>query len=118
MKGFRFYAAMPESRGSKSASKAHPFDPWTVARLKAKARATTAKPYRCDLVAVPLDDYGRPGWQGATQNMDAIATAIEGNPLSYCYGGVSREWLAKRCTRIPEDLARQLSPELFTYLES
>ena len=114
MKGHRFYAVMPESRGSKSASKAHPFDPWTVARLKAKAD----EGFRCDLIAVTLDDSGQPLWQGATLICDAFATAIEGNPLSYAVNGVSRDYLAKRATRVPADLARRLSPELFTRLES
>ena len=114
MQGYRFYAVMPESRGSKSASKAHPFDPWTVARLKAKAD----EGFRADLVAVMLDDSGQPLWQGATLICDAFATAIEGNPLSYCVTGVDRDYLAKRATRVPADLARRLSPELFTRLES
>lgn len=113
MKGYRFYAAMPEARGSKSASKANPFDPWTVARLKEKA----ADGFKTDLVAVLVNDTGAPYWQGATGNMDAVSTAIEGNAFSYCFCSVGREWLAKRCTRVPEDLARQLSPELFTYLK-
>lgn len=114
MKGFRFYAAMPEARRSKSASKAYPRDPWTVARLTEKAEAG----FHCDLVAVLLDDRGNPLWQGATLNMDAVTTCIEGEPLSYTLGGVSRDWLSTRATRIPEAIARKLSPELFTRLES
>ena len=110
MKGYRFYAVMPESRGSKSASKRHPFDPWTVARLKEKA----AEGFRCDLVALALDEKGRVYWERAgTDRMSAIATAIEGDHLSYMYCGISRAWLAKRATRIPAELARQLSPEFF-----
>ena len=114
MKNYRFYAVMPEARLSKSASKAHPFDPWTVARLKAKA----ATGFRCDLIAVFLDDSGSPLWQGLTLSFDTMATAIEGNALSYCICGVHRDYLRNRATRIPESLARQLSPELFARLES
>lgn len=114
MKGFRFYAVMPEARGSKSATKANPLFPWTVKALQAYADSGG----RVDIAAVILDERGRPCWQGATQNMDAFTTAIEGDALSYCVCGVSREFLASRCTRIPETLARALSPELFTRLES
>lgn len=114
MKGFRFYAVLPAARGSKNASKANPFFPWTVKALQAYADSGG----RVDLVAVILDERGRPYWQGATQNMDAMATAIEGDALSYCVCGVSRDFLVSRCTRIPESLARALSPELFTRLES
>lgn len=114
MKGYRFYAEMPQERESKSASKAHPFFPWTVAALREKAD----QGFRCDLVAVPIDDNGRLLWQGNSLCFDIVSVAIEGNRLIYCIGGTSREYLAKRCTRIPEDLARKLSPELFHYLES
>ena len=115
MQGYRFYAVMPESRGSKSASKAHPFDPWTVARLKAKAD----EGFRADLVAVMLDPHrpGQPVYTNAGY-LESLSPAIEGNPLSYAVNGVSRDYLAKRATRVPADLARRLSPELFTRLES
>jgi hypothetical protein len=114
MQGYRFFAVMPEARKSKSASKANPFDPWTVARLREKA----ADGFTCDLIAVDLDEQGKPLWQGSTLNMDATAPAFEGNPYTYQGCGVSRDYLAKRATRIPEALARQLSPLLFQNLES
>lgn len=113
MKGYRFYAAMPEARRSKGKSRAFPVA-WTVAGLQARANAGGA----ADLVAVYLDDAGRPYWQGSTQSMDAVTTCVEGNPQSYCGCSVSRDYLAARCVRVPESLARQLSPELFRYLES
>lgn len=111
MQGYRFYAVMPESRGSKSASKAHPFDPWTVARLKAKAD----EGFRADVVAVMLD-RGQPVYTNAGY-LESLSPAIAGNPLSYAVNWVSRDYLAKRATRVPVDLARRLSPELFTRLE-
>lgn len=114
MKNYRFYAVMPEARKSKSASKAHPFDPWTVARLREKA----ATGFRCDLIAVLLDDNGRELWQGSSLCFDVIAPAIEGNPFSYTLCGAHRDHLRARATRIPEPLARDLSPELFQRLES
>ena len=113
MKGFRFYAEMPEERKSKSASKAYPFFPWTVKALRERA----AEGFRCDCVALILGDNGRPVYSG-NWIADAIGVAISGNRLSYCLAGVADDYLQKRCVRIPEDLARILSPELFRYLES
>lgn len=113
MKGFRFYAEMLEERKSKSASKAYPFFPWTVKALRKHA----AQGFRCDVVALILDDNGRPVYSGQWI-ADAIGVAISDNRLSYCHAGVADDYLRSRCVRIPEDLARILSPELFRYLES
>lgn len=113
MKGFRFYAEMPEGRRSKAASKAHPMFPWTVAALRGHA----ARGGRAQVAAVPLMDNGRPCWT-PSGSMDAIAMGIEGNPLSYTLTTVDPGYLRQRCIRIPEDLARHLSPELFAKLEA
>ena len=112
MKVYRFYAEMPEGRRSKSASKANPF-PWTVAALRDRA----AQGFRCTLVAVPLDDDGRPLWHETDLCMDAVTVAIEGNHYHYGWNSVHVDYLRNRCTRISEDLARVLSHELFRYLE-
>lgn len=113
MKGYRFYAEMPESRRSKSASKAHPFFPWTVAALREQAAAG----FSACVAAVYLQDDGRPLYTGSG-NVECVSVAIDGNHSSYCTTSASRDYLAKRCTRIPEELARTLSPGLFAYLES
>ena len=113
MKGFRFYAEMPEERKSKSASKANPFFPWTVAALRKRA----AQGFRCDSVALIIGANGRPVYSGNWM-ADAVGVAIAGSGLSYCHAQVADDYLAKRCTRVPEDLARILSPGLFRYLES
>lgn len=113
MKGYRFYAEMPQDRKSKSASKANPFFPWTVKALRERA----AQGFRCDVVALIIGDDGKPLYSG-NWCADAVGMAIEGNRLSYCHAQVSDDYLSKRATRIPEDLARSLSPELFRYLES
>lgn len=112
MKGYRFYAEMPEARKSKSASKAYPFFPWTVGDLRAQSQV---RGFKACLVAVDLKDDGQPWWNN-DGTMCATTTAIDGNHQSYCGGSVSRDYLRKRCVRIPEDLARKLSPELFRYL--
>lgn len=114
MQGYRFHAVMPASRGSKAASKRFPHDPWTIARLSAKA----ADGFRCDLIAVYLGADGRPIYQGKGHVVEAMATAIEGNALSYCTTGVDLSYLRNRSIRISEELARKLSPELFQRLES
>lgn len=114
MKGFRFYAEMPESRRSKSASKAHPFFPWTVAALRERAESSG---FRACVTAVYLQDDGRPLYT-ATGNVECASVAIDENHSSYCTTSASREYLGKRCTRVPEAVARMLSPELFAYLES
>jgi hypothetical protein len=113
MKGYRFFAEMPQDRGSKSASKANPFFPWTVGGL----RKWAAEGLRCDVVALFLEDDGRPVHNGSG-HLEGLSVAIGGNPLSYAVGGMSRDYLRHRCTRIPESLARQLSPQLFHRLES
>ena len=114
MKGYRFFAEMPEERVSKSASKAYPFFPWTVAQLRERA----AQGYRATCVAVFLDDSGRPLWNGVGDSMESMAVAIDGNHSSYCVTGVTREYLRKRAVRVPGELARRLSPELFRRLEA
>jgi hypothetical protein len=111
MKGFRFYAVMPGNRRSKSASKAHPHDPWTVARLRARADASE----RVECLAVNAAGGPRRGCPAL--EYDAAALAIDGVPSSVCGCGVSADYLRARCTRIPEALARRLHPELFAYLE-
>jgi hypothetical protein len=113
MKGYRFYAEMPEARKSKSASKANPFFPWTVAALTEAANNGR----RFCVAAVELDESGRLVWNGGSNTFGMVAPAIDQNPHSYGYCSGTRGYLAKRCTRIPESLARVLSPELFRYLE-
>lgn len=114
MKGFRFHAEMPEARGSKSASKSFPFFPWTVKALRTRAEESG---FQCAVTAVELDENGRLCWNDR-DSFGMVAQAISENPYSYGYCSGSREYLRKRTTRIPESLARKLSPELFTYLES
>lgn len=92
MKGFRFYA---ESRD-------------TVARLKERAENGE----HVDCLALDISDDR---WR---YNPGAVSTAILNSPSSVGYNSVSLEYLAKKCKRIPESLARSLHPELFAYLES
>ena len=111
MKGYRFYAEMPEARKSKSASKATPFFPWTVGALRAESNVNG---FKACIVAVDLCN-GNPVWN-SDGTMCATTSAFDSNHYSYCGGSVSREYLRKRCVRVPEELARKLSPEIFRYL--
>jgi len=94
MKGFRFYA---ESR-------------LTVAKLTARANAGE----RVECLALDISESDGRAWR---YNPGAVSVALTGDPGSLGYGVVSLEYLAKRCKRIPEPLARRLHPELFVYLE-
>ena len=112
MKGFQFYAVMPESRGSKSASKHFPHDPFTAKRLKQKAAENPA--FRHECFALHTEEIAGRSWR---YNPGGAGLVLDGVPSSIAYTGCSLDWLAKRCVRIPESLARQLHPELFAYLE-
>lgn len=120
MKGFRFYAEMPQERKSKSASKANGF-PWTVKELRERAEQGDFVGYLTNnapcVTALELDSRNRPMWN-SDGTFGVVAAAIDGNHHSYGYCSASREYLSKRTVRVPEDLARILSPELFRYLES
>lgn len=115
MKGYRFYAEMPEERKSKSASKAYPHFPWGVKELSRRAEDG----FRACLVAVIMDP-NRPGtpWYRHSGMIESLSVAIDGNHSSYAVNGVSRKYLRERTTRIPVALARKLSPELFVRLGS
>lgn len=104
MKGYRFFAEMPQDRKSKSASKSFPHFPFTVKALKDKAETG----FRCCVTAVILDNSGN--------DVEMIAAAIDGNHYSYGYTSGSRDYLRSRCVRIPESLARKLSPEIFAHI--
>lgn len=108
MKGYRFYAEMPQDRKSKVKPD---FFPWTVAALTTRANLG----YRADIVAIYLDEWNRPIYSNAGY-LEGATVAIEGNAFSYTTDGMSRDYMRKRCTRIPESLARKLSPQLFNYL--
>ncbi len=113
MNGFAFYAAMPSDRGSKSASKRYPFQPWTRATLKAMA----ARGDKADVVAVYSDRALSFVSRGEVMR-EAVAGIFE-QLDSPCFStAVSAEWLRTRTVRIDESTARRLHPALFEYLDS
>src|SRR5258708_3110558 len=110
MDGYRFFAVMLEERKSKSASKQYPMQPWTRATLRSYAKQ---KKY-VDCSAVSTDSYISNG-QIAHECAGAL---MANNDQAVCGSSTSRDYLRKRCTRIPETLARDLHPALFRYLEA
>lgn len=111
MKDFKFYAEMPEDRRSKSAS--IKFDAFTRDNL----RTLASRGLHNNVIAVPLDDAGRPLWIGDTTSMDAFVTQVDRSNSPVAGGVVQQEYLRKRCVLIRESLARQLHPNLFFHLE-
>lgn len=112
--GFRFYAEMPSARGSKSASKHWPaFD-----RAYLWFLATCDVPQYNNVIAVILSSDGQPLWCGEKgDQMDAFCPVNDRSNAPVELGCPSREYLRKRCVRIPIELARKLHPNLFKRLE-
>jgi hypothetical protein len=112
MKGYRFYAEMPESRGSKSASMKH--NAFTRDTLKELA----ALGYYCNVVAIPLSERGQPLWHVGEPVMDSFAGLTDRANAPVCSSSTSRDYLRLRCVWIDEALARKLHPNMFHYLEN
>lgn len=111
MKGIHFFAEMPEGRKSKSASKAHPFQPWTRATLRRYA----AEGKHVNVCAV-IQDTQRLGEMIGYQrevHFDAIASVFDHPNSAVCSTGTTAGYLRARAVRIDEDLARKLHPALF-----
>lgn len=111
MKGFRFYAVMPDERKSKSASKRYPHAPWTRAYLKACAE----RGEYVECVGVAIDA----SWVSDGAVLYECAGALmKDNDQAVCGSSCSTAFLRERCTSIDEATARKLHPALFRYLES
>lgn len=105
MKGYRFFAEMPEERRSKSASKAHPFQPWTVETL----RGYTVIGRKVNCIAVVIDSQNG-------RSIECVSSVYDHADSAVADGQCAFEYLRKRCVRVPEELARLLHPRLFIYL--
>lgn len=111
MKGYRFYAELPDSRGSKSGSKK--WAPFTRRTLTNDADHG----FHNNCIAVPLDDRGYLYWLHGMLMADCFA-AVHGTSNSPVHGtSHSCDYLRIRCVRISAELARRLHPNLFAYLE-
>lgn len=107
MKGYRFFAELPDNRASKAASKRYDqFDRHHLRNLAARG-------LHANLVALLLNDEGQPRYGYSDSMMDAYCIEFGNIILTR----VQRGWLDKRCVRIDEDLARKLCPAMFEFLE-
>ena len=112
MKGYRFYAELPENRQSKSASKYHAA--FNMEFLRELAR----KCMHCNVVAVLTDERGYPYMCGSNgDQMEAIAPVYGTSNSPVVQSMPSARYLRTRCVRIDADLAKKLHPKLFEYLE-
>jgi hypothetical protein len=112
MKGYHFFAVMPDDRKSKSASKQYPMQPWTRATLETYA---AQKRYVECLAVAPETKQGS-NMHNAVM-YDCIGALAADNDQAVCGATCHNTYLRDRCTRISEDLARKLHPALFRYLE-
>lgn len=110
MKGYHFYAAMPDERKSKSASKQYPMQPFTRATLATYAE----RGLYVECLAVDLEGFsdGTP----CGRKFECAGALQAGNDQAVCGSSCSHDYLRDRCVRISEELARKLHPALFRYL--
>jgi hypothetical protein len=111
MRGFRFYAQLPEDRGSKSGSKSG--KPFTRRYLEQLA----ADGHHNNVLALRVDDRGAPVWRTDRMGMNAIAALrdFQNSPVGDD-ANPTDEYLRKRCVRVDAGLAECLHPNLFSYL--
>lgn len=95
MKGIKFFAEMPECRPSKNKSKKFP-EAFTRANLAQMA----GEGGKCNCIAQVGTDY-------------AVGSVTDTPNSGVCTIDPSRDYLATRCVRISEALARKLHPVLF-----
>lgn len=113
MQGFQFHAEMPQERRSKSASKAHPHEPWTRATLKRYA----AEGRHVNVCAVATDRAQSYVYCGRVMH-DCVSALFDSPNSPVCGSSAARDYLDRRTVRIDEATARKLHPELFAYLDS
>ena len=98
MKGYRFYLEYPSKTE--------------------KNKATVKRPgnHEGNCIAVPLSNGGGLLY-GGDWSIETFS-AVYKEPNSDCCGSqASLGYLRERCKRIPERLAREIHPKLFSYLE-
>lgn len=108
---YRWYAEMPESRGSKSATKYH------NAFTRAFLQNVIALGFRHNCVAVPLNGDGQPLWIPGTLMMDAYAGVNDQSNAPVAGTTVEQAYLRRRCLRITPGMVEKLHPNLFNYLK-
>lgn len=109
MKGYQFFAVMPDERKSKGASKLFPFQPWTRATLRTYADA--GRYVEC------LATFGECYNHGQGNMLECIGALQAGNDQAVCGSSCAIDYLRDRCVRIDEALARRLHPALLRALD-
>jgi hypothetical protein len=113
MKGFQFFAEMPEGWRSKSGCKTHA--PFTRKTLKEWA----SRGVTCNVNAVFIDEEtGRKMRSGSPGTYEALVATFGHSDSDTSVGAVGWEYLDKRCVRIDEATARKLHPRLFARLDA
>ena len=119
MKGYHFYATMPDERKSKGASKAHRM-PFTRKTLESYAQPTlppgTGPRKYVECLAV-MPDTAQPSVHHAALQYDCVGALMADNDQAVCGSTCHNTYLRERCVRISEALARKLHPALFRHLE-
>ena len=105
MKDFRFYAVLQEERTGKHATKKH------NAFTRATMKQAIAFGQSCECLALDISDSR---WR---YNPFAASCVLSYNLDAIAFSGVSLDYLATRCVRISESMARALHPQLFRYLD-
>lgn len=104
MKGYKFYAEMPDSWGSKSGCKSH----------RSFTRATLREWNHCPVAAV----FGDVWLDGGNPVYECVASVYFHENSAVGTTAIAVDRLRKRCVRIDEALARRLHPALFEGLDS
>lgn len=112
MKGFAFYAEMPESQGSKSGSKRH--SPFTRATLKEAA----ARGAHVNVCAIVTEGAGARFLSGRDVMSEGFTSVYGRSNSPVNWGAASRDYLRTRCVKIDESTARRLHPALFERLDA
>ena len=108
MQGYHFFAEMPEEWKSKSGCKAH--NPFTRATIR-QAMAFGQK--RNCIAVLTGEEHRMPG--GERECLSATFHHLDSDTS---FGSVSREYLRKRCVRIPAAWVEKLHPMLWRRVTS
>jgi hypothetical protein len=111
MRGYSFFAEMPEERKSKAASKAHPFCPWTRETLRSFAN----RGLYVNIIAVAAGTQHLGNMSGNKRDVlyDCVSALQDIRNSNVTTSSCTNGYLRKRAVRVDEELARKLHPALF-----
>jgi hypothetical protein len=109
MKGYRFFAELPQGRTSKRGNAM--FNPWTRANIKAYAENGGLS----NVVAIFTETP--PYRSGQEIVREGLVATFAHNNSDTSVGSAAESYLRKRTTSIDEKTARRLHPKLFARLD-